>query len=93
MQDDAPIAVPGAVTLGFFRHRLLNNFFAPNIMISSIEKYTLPMLLLLLHGDVYRTEYGAIFLGLGITVILVILIYLIFARNISSGIAIGSVKE
>ena len=89
-----PIAVPGAVTLGIFSFiASWNNFFTPFIMISSIEKYTLPMLVQLLRGDVYRTEYGAIYLGLGITVIPVIIIYLIFSRYIISGIAMGSVKE
>ena len=62
-------------------------------MISSIEKYTLPMLVQLLRGDIYRTEYGAIYLGLAITIVPVILIYLIFSRYIISGIAMGSVKE
>lgn len=89
-----PIAIPGAVTLGIFSFiASWNNFFTPFILISSIEKYTLPMLVQLLRGDVYRTEYGAIYLGLAITVIPVILIYLIFSRYIISGIAIGSVKE
>ena len=62
-------------------------------MISSIEKYTLPMLVQLLRGDVYRTQYGAIYLALAITVIPVILIYLILSRYIISGIPMGSVKE
>ena len=89
-----PIAVPGAVTLGIFSFiASWNNFFTPFIMITSIEKYTLPMLVQLLRGDVYRTEYGAIYLGLAITVVPVIIIYLIFSRYIISGIAMGSVKE
>ena len=89
-----PIAVPGAVTLGIFTFiGSWNNFFTPFIMISSIEKYTLPMLVQLLRGDVYRTEYGAIYLGLAFTVVPVILIYILFSRYVISGIAMGSVKE
>ena len=89
-----PIAMPGAITLAIFTFvASWNNFFTPFIMISSIEKYTLPMLVQLLRGDVYRTEYGAIYLGLAMTAIPVIIIYTFFSKYIISGIAMGSVKE
>jgi len=89
-----PLAVPGAVTMGIFAFvASWNNFFTPFIMITSIEKYTLPMLVQTMRGDVYRTEYGAIYLGLALTVVPIIIIYAIFSRYIVSGIALGAVKE
>lgn len=89
-----PLAMPGAVTLGIFTFiASWNNFFNPFILISSIQKYTLPMLVQTLRGDVYRTEYGAIYLGLAITAVPVIIIYAFFSRYIINGIAMGSVKE
>jgi multiple sugar transport system permease protein len=89
-----PLAVPGAITMGIFAFvAAWNNFFNAFIMISSIEKYTLPMLVATLRGDVYRTEYGAIYLGLAVTVIPIITIYALFSRYIVSGIAMGAVKE
>jgi ABC-type glycerol-3-phosphate transport system permease component len=89
-----PLAIPGAVTLGIFSFiASWNNFFNPYILISSREKYTLPMLVQTLRGDVYRTEYGAIYLGLAITVVPVIIIYILLSRYIINGIALGSVKE
>lgn len=89
-----PLAVPGAATMGIFAFvASWNNFFNAFILISSIEKYTLPMLVQTLRGDVYRTEYGAIYLGLALTVVPIILIYAIFSRYIVSGIAMGAVKE
>ncbi len=89
-----PLAVPGAVTMGIFAFvASWNNFFTPFIMISSKDKYTLPMLVQTLRGDVYRTEYGSIYLGLAFTVVPIIIIYAIFSRYIVSGIAIGAVKE
>ena len=89
-----PLAVPGAVTLGIFAFiASWNNFFNAFILISSRDKYTLPMLVQTLRGDMYRTEYGAIYLGIAITIVPVIIIYILLARYIISGIAMGSVKE
>jgi len=89
-----PIAAPGAATMGIFAFvASWNNFFNAFILISSIDKYTLPMLVRTLSGDVYRTEYGAIYLGLAITIVPIIVIYAIFSRYIVSGIAMGAIKE
>ena len=89
-----PLAIPGAATLGIFAFvASWNNFFNAFILISSLNKYTLPMLVQTLRGDVYRTEYGAIYLGLAATVIPIIIIYAIFSRYIVSGIAMGALKE
>ncbi len=89
-----PIAAPGAFTMAIFAFvASWNNFFNAFILISSRSKYTLPMLVKTLQGDVYRTEYGSIYLGLAITVVPIIIIYAIFSRYIVSGIAMGAVKE
>ena len=59
-----PIAKPGMFTMGIFAFvAAWNNFFNAFILISSRQKYTLPMLVQTLRGDVYRHEYGAIYLG------------------------------
>jgi multiple sugar transport system permease protein len=89
-----PLAAPGAFTAGIFAFiASWNNFFQAFILISSFDKYTLPMLVQTLRGDVYRTEYGAIYLGLAITIVPIIVFYAFFSRYIVSGIAMGSVKE
>jgi multiple sugar transport system permease protein len=89
-----PIAAPGAFTLGIFAFvGAWNNFFNAFILITSRDKYTLPMLVLTLRGDVYRHEYGAIYLGLAATVIPIIIIYFLFSRYIVNGISLGAVKE
>ena len=89
-----PIATPGAVTMGIFAFvASWNNFFNAFILITSLDKYTLPMVVRTLRGDVYRTEYGAIYLGLAITIVPIIIIYAIFSRYIVSGIAMGAIKE
>jgi multiple sugar transport system permease protein len=89
-----PIAKPGAFTLGIFAFvGSWNNFFTPFIMISKMNKYTLPMLVQTLRGDTYRTEYGSIYLGLVVSIIPIIIVYAIFSKYIVNGIAMGAVKE
>ena len=89
-----PLAIPGAATMGIFAFvTSWNNFFNAFILISSIDKYTLPMLVQTLRGDVYRTEFGAIYLGLAATIVPIIIIYALFSRYIVSGIAMGAIKE
>jgi len=89
-----PIAAPGAFTLGIFAFvGAWNNFFNAFILITSRDKYTLPMLVQTLRGDVYRHEYGAIYLGLAASVVPIIIIYFLFSRYIVNGISIGAVKE
>lgn len=89
-----PIAIPGAFTLGIFTFvAAWNNFFNAFILITSRQKYTLPMLVQTLRGDVYRHEYGAIYLGLAASVIPIIIIYFMFSKYIVNGISMGAVKE
>ncbi|KRQ86276.1 L-arabinose transport system permease protein AraQ [Caloramator mitchellensis] len=89
-----PIAKPGAVTMGIFAFvGSWNNFFTPFVLISKMQKYTLPMLVQTLRGDVYRTEYGSIYLGLAVSIVPILIVYILFSRYIVNGIAMGSVKE
>lgn len=89
-----PLAAPGAFTLGIFTFvGSWNNFFNAFILITSRDKYTLPMLVQTLRGDVYRHEYGAIYLGLAASVVPIIIIYFLFSRYIVNGISMGAVKE
>lgn len=89
-----PIAIPGAMTMSIFAFvGSWNNFFTPFIMINSLEKYTLPMLVQNLRGDAYRAEFGAIYLGLAMVIVPIIIIYAIFSRYIVSGISLGALKE
>jgi multiple sugar transport system permease protein len=89
-----PIASPGIFTLAIFGFvGSWNNFFTPFMLISKIDKYTLPMMVQSLRGATYKTELGAIYLGLAISLLPVVVFYLIFAKYIVSGISMGAVKE
>lgn len=89
-----PIAKPGIFTMSIFAFvASWNNFFTPFILISSTELYTLPMQVQLLRGDMYKTEYGAIYLGLMVSILPVVIVYAILAKQIVGGLSLGSVKE
>ncbi|MDR2808149.1 MAG: carbohydrate ABC transporter permease [Spirochaetaceae bacterium] len=70
-----------------------NNFFSPFVLISEERKYTLPMLVQMLRGDIYRTEYGGIYLGIAISLIPILIFYILMSRFIISGITMGGIKE
>jgi multiple sugar transport system permease protein len=89
-----PIAAPGAFTMAIFAFvASWNNFFTPFLMISKMDMYTLPMLVQTLRGDMYRTNYGGIYLGITISILPIIIVYAIFSKYIVSGIAMGALKE
>ena len=46
----------------------------------------------LLRGDIYRTEYGSVYLGLTLTALPLIVVYLFLSKYIVAGVALGSVK-
>lgn len=70
-----------------------NNFFTPFVLISDTRKYTLPMLVQMLRGDIYRTEYGGIYLGIAVSIVPILIFYAFMSRFIISGITMGGVKE
>lgn len=70
-----------------------NNFFTPFVLISSVKKYTLPMLVQMLRGDIYRTEYGGIYLGIAVSIVPILFFYAFMSKYIISGIMMGSIKE
>jgi len=89
-----PIITPAIATQCIFSFvGSWNNFFTPFVLISSTKKYTLPMLVQMLRGDIYRTEYGGIYLGIAVSIVPIIIFYSFMSRYIISGLTMGSVKE
>lgn len=70
-----------------------NNLFIPSILLTDRSKYTMPIMVSLLNGDVYKTEYGAIYLGILLTVLPIFVIYFALSKYIIAGVALGGVKE
>ena len=70
-----------------------NNFFMPFLLLTTMRKFTLPMLVQLLRGNVYRTELEGIYLGIAISIVPIMIFYIFISRFIISGITMGSIKE
>ncbi|MBP5442703.1 MAG: carbohydrate ABC transporter permease [Treponema sp.] len=89
-----PVIKPALATQAIFAFvASWNNFMTPFVLLSKTEKYTLPMLVQMLRGDIYRTEYGGIYLGIAISLVPIIIFYCFMSKFIISGLTMGSVKE
>jgi multiple sugar transport system permease protein len=89
-----PIMVPALATQAIFSFVAnWNNLFVPLILLTDNKKYTMPIMVSLLRGDIYRTEYGAVYLGLSLTVLPLLVFYFLLSRYIISGVALGALKE
>ncbi len=88
-----PIMKPALATQAIFSFvGNWNNLFTPLVLLTQPKKYTMPIMVTLLRGDIYKTELGSIYLGLTLTVLPLIVVYLILSRYIIAGVALGSVK-
>ena len=88
-----PIMKPALATQAIFTFvSSWNNLFLPLVLLTDNEKYTMPIMVSLLRGDIYKTEYGAIYLGLALTVLPLIVAYFLLSKYIIEGVALGGVK-
>lgn len=88
------IIKPALATMGIFTFVMSwNDFFRPLMIITTKSKYTLPMLIALLRGEVYKIDFGSMYLGLSLSVVPLIVLYILFSKYIIEGTTLGSVKE
>ncbi|WP_054026052.1 carbohydrate ABC transporter permease [Bacillus sp. FJAT-28004] len=89
-----PLAQPGLITVGIVNIlNIWNEYIVGTILINDPTQYTLPVEIGVMQAEMqYRTEWGPLFAALLITIIPVLIIYIIFQRQIASGITAGAVK-
>ena len=89
-----PIMKPALATQAIFTFvSSWNNLFMPMVLLTQQTKYTMPIMVSLLRGDIYKTELGSIYLGLSFTVLPLFVIYFMLSKYIIAGVALGGVKE
>lgn len=88
-----PIMKPAMATQGIFAFvTAWNNLFMPSILLTNKAKWTMPIMVSQLRGDIYRTEYGAVYLGLTLTVLPLFIVYFMLSKYIIAGVSLGGVK-
>ncbi|MGN0355347.1 MAG: carbohydrate ABC transporter permease [Muricoprocola sp.] len=88
-----PIMKPAVATQAIFQFiAQWNNLFTPTIMLTTDSKKTLPMFVQLLSSNQFRTDYGVVYVGLFVTIIPLVIVYLILSKYIVAGVALGGVK-
>ena len=89
-----PIMKPAMATQAIFTYvTTWNSLFLPMVLLTKKENYTMPIMVSLLKGDIYRTEYGAVYLALTLSVLPLFVVYFLLSKYIIAGVALGSVKE
>lgn len=89
-----PIMKPALATQAIFSFvASWNNLFMPLVLLTDKKKYTMPIMVSLLRGDIYKTEFGSVYLGLALTVLPLFVIYFLLSKYIIAGVALGGVKE
>jgi len=89
-----PLMVPGLATMGIFAFvGSWNAFLGPLIVLYSKTKLTLPLIISEMNSTAYKTDFGAVYLGVAVTVLPILVVFSIFSRYIISGLTAGGSKE
>ncbi|HKM32975.1 MAG TPA: carbohydrate ABC transporter permease [Oscillospiraceae bacterium] len=92
-----PILKPAIATQAIFAFTASwNNLFTPSMLLNSTENYTMPMIVQMLRvSDNLLTKgaAGSQYIGLLITIIPMLVVYLLLSKYIIRGVALGGVKE
>jgi len=90
-----PMSAPGAFTMAIFAFvASWNSFMGPLFLImGNPNLHTLPLMMNRMQAEAYRPDFGAVYFGMAITLIPIIIVYAAFSKYIVTGIALGSVKE
>lgn len=89
-----PIMKPAIATQAIFVFvGRWNELFMPLVLLTDSDKYTMPIMVSLLRGDIYKTEFGSVYLGLSLTVLPLFIVYFLLSKYIIAGVALGGVKE
>lgn len=69
-----------------------NNFMGPLVVMNDMEMFTVPLALRALQGSTSLIPYGAVFTGVAIAVIPLMVLFFICSRQLIAGLTSGAVK-
>jgi multiple sugar transport system permease protein len=87
-----PMSRPALATVGLVHFvTLWNSFLAPLIVLSSPDKYVLTLALRSVQS-LGNTEWGALMLGVALSILPLVIAFLFFSRQMIAGLTAGAVK-
>ncbi|SEC81138.1 carbohydrate ABC transporter permease [Paenibacillus sp. GP183] len=89
-----PLSQPGLVTIAIINVlNIWNEYIIGITLTTDPGHYTLPVGIAVLQTEMqYRTEWGPLFAALLFTIVPVLIVYIVFQRQIASGMTAGAVK-
>jgi ABC-type glycerol-3-phosphate transport system permease component len=92
LQVMLPLVRPAVATVVVFRFvPLWNDFFFPLVLLRTTSKYTLPVGLTQFFGE-FQTNWSALFAGLVITTVPLVVLFLVATKQIVAGLTAGMGK-
>lgn len=87
-----PLAMPSIATMSIFTFiSKWNDLLTPLVLLTSANKFPMPVVVSNIRG-LYETNFGAIYLGITISIIPILLVVITFSKSIIRGLTIGAVK-
>ncbi|MCD9020613.1 carbohydrate ABC transporter permease [Cohnella sp. NL03-T5] len=89
-----PLAKPGLLTFSIINLLgMWNEYAFALVLVNDPAKYTLPVGIAVMQAEMqYRTEWGALFAGLLMSIVPVLILYILFQNRITEGVTAGAVK-
>lgn len=87
-----PIIKPAVFTLSVITFlQSWNSYLLPMIMINNPKMFTVPLVIASI-GNMFSADYGARILGVVISILPIVILFTVFSKQITEGLAAGAVK-
>lgn len=89
-----PLARSGLISISIMNGlNIWNEYIMGTVFVNDPKLYTLPVGIAVMQTEMqYRTEWGPLFAGLLLSIVPVLIVYIIFQRQIAEGVTAGAVK-
>ncbi len=87
-----PLILPAIATISIFTFvGSWNNYLTPLVLIFTQDKFPLPVLVSMMRGF-YERDYGAMYLGIAVSILPIMIAFFALSKHIVGGLTVGSVK-
>ncbi len=87
-----PLAMPAIATMSIFTFIYKwNDLINPLVLLNTASKFPMPIVISNIRG-LYESNFGAIYLGITISVTPIIIVVVSFSKQLISGLTVGAVK-